>query len=222
MKQCDIEFFNPKSDWQVIERKLPHWMQARAISFVTWRANDALPAEVLDRLDQEIAVELLKHGLDSQTEWKLELAKRSPAERGRINWNLFAIRDRFLDESHGACLLARPECSKIVEDGLRKFDEDRYFMTDIVVMPNHVHFIAAFPDEDKFLKQCTDWKRFMAREIYRKVGRTGDYWQTDQYDHLTRSSDRFDYYRRYVADNPVKGKVPVGQFRHYQKVLQGA
>ena len=108
----------------------------------------------------------------------------------------------------------------IVEDGLRKFDEDRYFMTDLVVMPNHVHFIAAFRDEESFLKQCTDWKRYMARQINRAVGRKGDYWQVDQFDHLIRSPEQFDHYRLYIAENPVQASLAASQFRHYQKVLR--
>ncbi len=219
MLQSDIDFFDCKSDCFVVERKLPHWIQAGAICFVTWRAADSLPAKVLNELDRQIAEALQANNLDATGNWKQELRRRDSIQRGRIQWRLFAIRDRFLDAGHGACLLALQNCSKIVLDGLCKFDEDRYFLTDVVVMPNHVHFMAAFRDEEEFLKQCTDWKRFMAREINRSVGRSGDFWQVDQFDHLIRSPDQFDHYRRYIANNPSQAKLPADQFRHYQKQL---
>ena len=47
MQQSDLEFFDPAADCHVVERKLPHWIQAGALCFVTWRANDSLPADFL-------------------------------------------------------------------------------------------------------------------------------------------------------------------------------
>ncbi len=217
MLQSDIDFFDCNSEWFVVERKLPHWVQAGAVCFVTWRVADSLPLKVLNELDRQIAELLRSNDLDDMGDWKHELRRRDPTQRGRIQWNLFAIRDRFLDAGYGDCLLALPNCSRIVLDGLCKFDEDRYFLTDLVIMPNHVHFMAAFRDEQEFLKQCTDWKRYMAREINRLIGRRGDFWQVDQFDHLIRSPDQFDHYRRYIANNPSQAKLPEDRFRHYQK-----
>ena len=219
MKRGDVGFFDRDSDWSVVERMLPHWVQAGTLCFVTWRANDSLPASVLIRLDREIAAFLRSEGLNVNADWKHELAKRSGKQRGRIQWKLFETRDKFRDQGHGECLLAQPECAKIVEDSLRKFDEDRYFLTDSTVMPNHVHFIAAFRDESAFLKQCTEWKRFTACAINKQVGSTGEYWQVDQFDHLIRSLEQFEHYRRYIANNPNRANLPANEFRHYQKGL---
>lgn len=219
MKRDDIGFFDPQAEWLVVERGLPHWAQAGTLCFVTWRAADSLPEAVWARLDRKIAELLRGEGLDPDGDWKRQLANRDAKRRGRVQWALFDTRDRFLDQGHGACMLARPACSQIVENSLKKFDEDRYFLTDAVVMPNHVHFIAAFRDEAAFLKQNTEWKRYTARAINQHVGRSGEYWQVDQFDHLIRSPEQFDHYRRYVADNPKRAKLSAGCFRHYQKQL---
>ena len=219
MLQSDIDFFDCNTEWLVVERKLPHWIQAGAVCFVTWRTADSLPQSVLEHLDREIAELLRSHKLDVKGDWKRELRNRDPVTRGRVQWKLFSIRDRFLDAGYGDCFLSQPKCSQVVLDGLCKFDEDRYFLTDIVVMPNHVHFMAAFRDEKSFLKQCTDWKRFMARDINRLVGRGGEFWQVDQFDHLVRSQDQFYHYRRYIADNPLRAKLPADRFGFYQKEL---
>ncbi|MEJ7594383.1 MAG: hypothetical protein WKF77_22850 [Planctomycetaceae bacterium] len=70
-----------------------------------------------------------------------------------------------LDKSYGACVLRDPVNAKIVADSLRKFDGDRYWLTDFVVMPNHVHLLVSFADDDSMLRQCEGWKRFTARTI---------------------------------------------------------
>ncbi|MEX2015034.1 MAG: transposase, partial [Candidatus Hydrogenedentales bacterium] len=142
----------------------------------------------------------------------------------------FAIREEFrstlasrwnhaLDAGHGACVLRRPELSKIVSDSLMHFDGDRYELTDYVVMPNHVHLIAAFYDEELLLNQCDSWKHFTAMHINRALGRRGRFWQQDGFDHLVRSPEQFDALRRYIADNPQLARLRAGEFMHYSKVL---
>ena len=130
----------------------------------------------------------------------------------------------------------------VVMNSLLHFDNDRYVLTDAVVMPNHVHLLVAFRDEDSLLTQCTSWKHFTATQINRWLWRnlsrgttelrrsvvprprfqppaTGEFWQVEQFDHLVRSPEDFDKYRRYVADNPNKAHVPAGSYRYFTKVL---
>ena len=123
-----------------------------------------------------------------------------------------------LDECHGAFVLRKPELAKIVADSLRFFDGDRYEVTDFVVMPNHVHLLVVFPDEESLLKQCESWKHFTATKINRVLRRTGRFWQYDGFDHLVRSQEQFDYLRTYIANNPLRAKLTPGEFVHYTKV----
>ncbi|MBN1853037.1 MAG: hypothetical protein JW829_09950 [Pirellulales bacterium] len=69
-------------------------------------------------------------------------------DRDRIQWKLTERWDAFLDECHGACLLKQADLARIVADSLFHFDSDRYLLTDFVVMPNHVHLMASFFDEE--------------------------------------------------------------------------
>jgi type I restriction enzyme R subunit len=125
-----------------------------------------------------------------------------------------------LDACHGECVLRRPEMARIVADSLRHFDEDRYVLTDFVVMPNHVHVLAAFPDEAAMLAQCESWKHFTAAAINRLLRRRGRFWEQDGFDHLVRSEESFEYYRRYIAANPSKARLQIGEFIHFSKPLQ--
>src|SRR5205085_2067391 len=103
---------------------------------------------------------------------------------------------------HGECVLRRAEFSEEVAKSLRHFDGDRYDLTDFVILPNHVHILAAFPDEAAMLAQCDSWKHFTATKLNRALGRKGRFWQQDGFDHLVRSVEQFAYLRGYFADNP--------------------
>ncbi|MEQ1829780.1 MAG: transposase [Pirellula sp.] len=219
MQREDIGYFDPAADFAIAERGLPHWVQSGTVCFITWRAADSLPKSVLERIDSELAIILRQHGLDPTADWQQELGRRNQSLRGQVHWDLFATRDKFLDQGHGLCLLGREACYQIVIESLTHFDTDRYFLTDVVVMPNHVHFMAAFEDAESMLKQCEDWKRFTARKINRVVGRTGDFWQPDQFDHLIRSSEQFERYRRYIAENSKQAGLSEGTYLHFQKPL---
>jgi type I restriction enzyme R subunit len=92
-----------------------------------------------------------------------------------------------LDSCHGECVLRRPELALEVGRSLWHFDSDRYELTDFVVMPNHVHLLAAFMTDEAMLAQCEAWKRYTATRINRRLNRQGRFWQQDAFDHLVRS-----------------------------------
>jgi type I restriction enzyme R subunit len=102
---------------------------------------------------------------------------------------------------------------------LQHFDGDRYGLTDFTVMPNHVHMVVAFPDEESMLAQCDSWKRFTATRINRLLGRKGRFWQLDDFDHLVRSLEQFDYLRRYIADNPKRAALNPAEYIHFSKPM---
>src|SRR5262249_42572849 len=97
-----------------------------------------------------------------------------------------------------------------------------YDLTDFVVMPNHVHLLAAFPDETTMLEQCESWKHFTATRINRRLGQKGRFWQQDGFDHLVRSSEQFQHFRHYIADNPRRAHLNRGDFVHYSKAQESS
>jgi REP element-mobilizing transposase RayT len=158
------------------------------------------------------------HGIDpASAGWRAKLqnsTKLTEFKRYSLDrWN------DHLDACHGECILRRPELRKIVVDSLCRFDGERYELTDFVVMPNHVHLLVAFPDDGAMLKQCESWKHFTATQINRKLGRKGRFWQQDEFDHLVRSEEQFEYLRRYLADNPRRAKLRPEEFVHGSKKL---
>jgi type I restriction enzyme R subunit len=214
-----LQVFDSKQGVAIVERRLPHWSQAGTIAFITWRTWDSMPEAVLERWLAERNAWLLRQGIDPDHDgWRARLGLLAPALRAE--YQQFADRwNEHLDEGHGQCVLRRTELAAEVAASLRHFDGDRYDLTDFVVMPNHVHLLAAFPDEAAMLAQCESWKHFTATKINRALGRKGRFWQQDGFDHLVRSLEQFERLRRYIAENPLKARLRVGEYLHVSKPM---
>ena len=213
-----VRLFDPEADVAIVERRLPHWAQAGTVCFITWRTMDSMPKSVLERWYNDRRAWLERHGIDpARADWKQrlgELGRQTAREFLDTFWNRW---HDALDAGHGACELARRDVAEIVARSLRHFDGERYNLLDFIVMPNHVHLLSAFPDEETMLAQCESWKRFTATRINALLGRKGRFWQQDEFDHLVRSEEQFLFLRRYIAENPRKSKLPPGHALHYSR-----
>jgi type I restriction enzyme R subunit len=213
-----LQCYDPLEDRAVVWRRLPHWSQAGTVCFITWRTWDSMPASVIRAWHAERDAWLRQNGVDpSRPGWEALLGDW-PAERLRKFQRY--VSDRWsdhLDELHGACVLRRPQCARIVGDSLQRFDDDRYCLCGYVVMPNHVHVLAAFPTEEAMLAQCESWKHFTARQINGVLSKKGRFWEQDAFDHLVRSPEEFERLRCYIAENPRRARLQAGEYLHYWK-----
>ena len=217
LSHFDIRFFDRNDDFAVSFGHLPHWSQVGTLAFMTWRTADSMPRPVVNRWVLERNAYLFKLGLKPHDNWRAQL-EALPKQNGlRIKWELIQKFDRHLDACHGACVLRQPRIAKIVADSLRKFDGDRYVLTDFVVMPNHVHVLAAFRTLKGMRNQISAWKRFQARQINQALKQEGHFWQTEDFDHLVRSEEQFLRYRRYIAENPLQAGLKPGEALHWQR-----
>jgi REP element-mobilizing transposase RayT len=176
--------------------KLPHWEADNAIYFVTFRLADSLPQNVLRGFEFErrdiIAIADKMDRSVSQTEQKrLEdlLSER--------------IQDK-LDAGTGSCSLARPAIADIVSTTLQRFAQTRYRMYAWCVMPNHVHALFRILANYSLADVVRSWKSYSARKANLLLGRTGQFWQREYYDHLVRSEEEFHRIVGYIAENPAK------------------
>lgn len=177
-----------------------------------------MPAPVLAQWRADRCRWLRKHGIDpNQSHWQTQLSALESALQNEFRRAFSEHWHNELDAGHGACVLRRSELAQIVADSLKHSDGDRYVLTYFVVMPNHIHLLAAFPEETAMLTQCESWKHFTAVRINRLLGRKGRFWEQDSFDHLVRTQEQFEYLRRYIAENPAKARLPVGHFIHYSK-----
>lgn len=206
------DVFDPKGDLLIGERCRPHWSQAGAIVFVTFRTADSIPVEVLNRWEREKRDWLRRRGHSTTQHWSLVVPSLDDKERAEFDRHFNRCREMFLDTCHGRCLLRRPELSQIVADSLLHFDGERYRMGDFVVMPNHVHLLTAFAAADVMEKQFDSWLHYTALRIHQRIGEKGHFWQQEPFDHLVRSVEQYEYLRTYIAANPRKANLKDGEF----------
>jgi putative transposase len=217
----EIQAFDPSAEFAIHQRKLPHWSQAGAVTFITFRTWDSIPKAVFELWLAERDAWLERQGIDPMIEsWSLQLNLLSQSLIDEFHKLLADRWNEHLDDCHGEWVLRRPELAKTVADSLHHFDGDRYELTDFVVMPNHVHVLVAFPDDTSLLKNCTSWKHYSATQINRRLKTKGRFWQQDGFDHLVRSPEQFEALRRYIADNPNRARLAPGEYLHFSKSLR--
>jgi putative transposase len=208
------ELFDPNDELHVHESFRPHWSQAGAIVFITFRTHDSIPREVIERWECEKQHWLRLRGHNGH--WTNVVPNLNEKDQLQFHKEFNRCREDFLDKCQGACVLQQPENSKIVADALMHFDGERYRMGDFVVMPNHVHLLAAFANAETMMTQCTSWMHYTAYRINQRLGVKGKLWQQEAFDHLVRSIEQYEYLRKYIADNPKKAGLTTGQF-HYRR-----
>ncbi len=217
-----MRFFNPHDDILITQRRLPHWGQDGAVVFITWRTHDSMPKSILEVWRAERNRWLLAHEIDSTFKgWKAEVQELPVNKRAEYHDRFTTRWHDELDAGHGASVLQRPELAAMVKDSLLHFDGDRYEMLGFVIMPNHVHLLACFPDKPMMLKQCELWKRFTATKINRSLGTTGRFWQQDAFDHLVRHEGQYRRLLQYFEDNPVKARLREDEYILWSKTSNG-
>ena len=193
--------FDERAEISKTHRHLPHWEQAGATYFVTFRLADSIAQTVLDQWREERAEWLKLH--PQPWNWRTTREYMRRFDEARENW---------LDQGHGCCLLVRKEAAQIIGETIRHFDGERYVLDAYVVMPNHVHVLAK-PLGDYSIEQILlSWKSSSARAINREFDREGAVWMAESFDTIVRDVRHLSSCREYIAKNPEKAALSAGQF----------
>ncbi len=210
------DLFDPKSEYFVSEHLRPHWSQNGAIVFVTFRTHDSIPSAIVAQWDLEKQQWLASRGYSEPRRWSDIVPTLTEKDRAEFQRHFERTRDDFLDGCAGRCLLRRPEFAQIVAQSLLHFDGVRYRMGDFIVMPNHVHLLCAFPSPESMAGAFDSWLHYTAVRINRALGESGRFWQGEPFDHLVRSWTQYEYFREYIAANPVKAGLKQGEYIHWR------
>jgi ATP-dependent Clp protease ATP-binding subunit ClpA len=185
--------FDPKAPVGFLRSgKLPHWRQEGATYFVTWWTEDSMPKERVDTWFAERESWLKQHPEPWDTKIEEEYYRLFPDR-----W------EKWLDENHGECLLARSDLRKIVEDILRHDDGVKYRLKEFVVMPNHVHALVTPLGKNTLSDAVQEWKSVSAHRLNKALGRKGEFWQKEYFDHIVRSAEQLEKFRSYIQRNPL-------------------
>ncbi|MBC7368416.1 MAG: transposase [Undibacterium sp.] len=189
------EYFNPLSEIDIrTGGNLPHWEQGPVWYFVTFRLADALPPDVVEKIQQQREQWRRTHDLKNLSREKLSEYHQLFSERY----------DQLLNAGSGSCVLRDPTNADIVHGALRFFDRQRYVLDEYVVMPNHVHVLVKPLPGHELADLLHSWKSYTANQLNRRLGRIGQLWQHESYDHIVRNEPAMDAIRRYIRENPTK------------------
>src|SRR5262245_48573443 len=119
------ELFDPKAELLIHEHFRPHWSQAGAVVFITFRTQHSIPVEVLQRWEREKQEWLRVRGCNSKEHWSVVVSTLSERIQADFYRQFNRCREDFLDTCHGRWLLKRPELAQIVADSLLHFEGQR-------------------------------------------------------------------------------------------------
>ena len=208
-----ITYFDPReSVGHLRGGNLPHWRQDGVTYFVTFRTADSMPKERVEQWKAEREAWLKAHPqiVDATPSSRASeehgggaaSTSRSEDER-REYYRLFTERwQNWLDEAHGACLLARTDIAREVERCLRHDDGKRYRLDEFVIMPNHVHVLVTPLGEHTLSDILQAWKSVTGHAINKLANLKGSFWQKESFDHIVRSPEQLERIRAYIRDNP--------------------
>lgn len=203
-----VNFFDPYSEIRVTQNRLPHWQQAGATYFLTFRLSDSLPQSLLKAWHKKRETWMIDHPIPRSAEDEAEYHR------------LFSTKiDQWLDAGHGACLLTETSVQELIVDALRHFDGDRYELLSWVIMPNHVHACVILNPDCRLEKIVFTWKRRTAGAINRLRGTSGSIWMPDYFDRLVRDWSHFENVIRYIRRNPEKAKLGAKHYRLWESDL---
>ncbi|MGA2179597.1 MAG: helicase C-terminal domain-containing protein [Verrucomicrobiota bacterium] len=194
--------FDPDAPVAIYSRHLPHWRQAGATYFVTFRLADSIPQDKLRQWLREQEDWLKKNPEPLTVELKAEFHEKF-TERFH-HW---------LDSGMGECWLRRPELSTIVEEALRFFDGQQYLLGHYVIMPNHVHTVVQLAQGNPLKEVLHSWKSFTAHKLNEAIGRKGQLWQDESFDCIVRNAAQLDKIAFYIQENPQRAGLKPGEFR---------
>ena len=214
MPEIAGEFFDREADYDQWDRTRPHRHQPAAICFLTMRLNDSIPRSVILRWHQERIEYLQRLGVEVERDWKRGLEQLTAEQQAKFSKHFSRQRETTLDECLGGCELSDLRAREEVAKTLEFFHGQRYWMGDYVIMPNHIHCLVAFLDNDIAKTQPGSWMRFSAKKINQLLGNSGALWFPEPFDHLVRNEIQLEYLRSYIGDNPKKAGLNEGEFTY--------
>ena len=211
--------FNPHAEVQLYRRHLPHWRQAGATYFVTFRLADSIPKKILLQWREQRNLWLKAHGITnglSEDEKARRYAAIPEKERKRVEHDDARRLHIEIDRCHGSCLLRLAANAAVLEQTLVHFHNQRGWIGDFVIMPNHVHLLIQPFDKHPLEEWLQSVKSYAARRFDKHAMVDGKVFQQESYDRIVRNREELAAYRKYIEANGIKANLLTSEYLHHR------
>jgi putative transposase len=194
-------------------RHLPHQHPEGAIFFVTTRLHGSIPAGAKQALVSE--AERVSRTLGAMPD---------PAQRTReaflAHRRLFGQWDAALGAATCGPVWLEQECvAQLLAGCLHERQDKLWDLLAFCIMPNHLHVVfTPLADAAGKARSVTAimqvLKGYTAHRANQILGRKGQFWQHESYDHWVRDAGELSRIVAYVLNNPVKAGL-VSDWQHW-------
>ncbi len=166
--------------------RLPHWEVVDASYFITLRLAGTLPVLLKTELNG-----LMK---DVCQDDYLDIARQ-----------YFQKIEAWLDNDTTFDVLSQANVAEMIISAFREYESRSIWQVhSFVVMPNHLHWFFT-PVGQGMIESVRNFKRYTARQVNQCLGTVGKrFWQSEWFDHWSRSPLEDDKIITYIRNNPVK------------------
>ena len=151
-QRVSTPFYNPETNTEVTEHRLPHWHQDQTYCFITWRMGDSLPQSKL-KVWRAVRNQWLTHNPKPWSEEQHQEYKET----------FHKTIDKWLDAGSGSCALMKAGVRDIMIEALHYRDRRDYQLLSYVIMPNHVHVLLCLHSDKDLSKMMKSLKGYTAR-----------------------------------------------------------
>ena len=184
---------------------LPHWETTSVIYHVSFRLADSVPECLIRQWNYE------RNRLLNIARSESRILSNEEVRRLQF---LYSDRiERYLDAGYGSCILREEIAAKIVKESLEFFNHQKYMLHSWCIMPNHVHTVFEMLGGTLQREVLRSWKSYTAHAINKVLGRSGQLWQRDSYNHIIRSEKEYYNQMWYVWNNPQCLPAEISKWR---------
>ena len=176
--------------------RLPHMVSEFGRYAVTLRCANSLPKAILE---QTKAIHDSQKTIRSQSE-EMQLLQRK----------LFLTLEKYDDAGLGFAPFTDHSVAEQLFAFVKTYVCTGLRFSDWTIMPNHVHLVTdpvAFDSVASFIDVWRALKGETGKQLNKKLGRSGPFWQTEWYDRLIRDEVEYHKWKDYIAANPVKARL---------------
>jgi REP element-mobilizing transposase RayT len=127
----------------------------------------------------------------------------------RVEGSAYFVTWRLAVHQHELAPLER----ELVVSALKHFHDNRYWLYEYVVMPDHVHAIVQPYTNNTLSSVLHSWKSFMANQLQRLFQRQGAIWQKDTYERIVRGENDLFEKANYILTNPERRWPGIAEYQ---------